>query len=528
MSSRRFIVPALLILLAGILRTIAIGNQELWLDEALSWHMARSSGALDVILPSNTPPLYYFVLRGWIDVLGDSRAMLRLLSAVEGTVFVAAVMWWARTLFTRRVALWAGLWAAVAPMAIYYSQETRAYAQLTLLLALMYGCISKALRDERLAWWGAATIAAVAAIHTHYMTPLCLAFSAGLIAAQPSPAAWRRARVCAGILILTSVPWMMAAWWTEHTDVPDGLEWIATIWARTPPSLALFKSLEVLTLGGDSEVLPTRFKQLSGLALPPSLRLLGLTGLLVLAVVAVSRFGESAVAGMRRRQWATSLLTLGPLLVLWSLSWLRPLYVVGRYDQIVMPGFPIILGLACAKLQARLGTALTGAVALLLLVPIGWRLWLYYDAPAPDREARAAAVLDSQTTNGDVVLFTELRAMPVIYELSRRGFGFSGERCTDGDRELVCRTYPRDPLGRFGVQMTPAEPSVATATDIAAGRLSERNAVWLVLGAYRSSKGTLAASRSSAALMTRLIEIGMEKRSADIAAGILELRSSHR
>lgn len=528
MSSRRFIVPALLILVAGVLRLIAIGKQELWLDEALSWHMATAPDMLAAALPSNTPALYYLVLRGWIDVLGDSRAMLRLLSAVEGTALVAAVMWWARTLFTRRVALWAGLWAAVAPMAIYYSQETRAYAQFTLLLALTYGCISKAVRDERCGWWVAATIAAAAAMHTHYMTPLCLAFGAALIAAQPSPAAWRRAIVCAGILILICVPWMMAAWWTERTDVPDGLEWIATTWARTPPSAALFKSLEVLTLGGASDVLSAKFKQLSAIQFPLPLRLLGLTGLVALLVVAVSHFGESAVAGMRRRQWAIFMLALGPLFVLWSLSWIRPLYVVGRYDQIVMPAWPIILGLACAKLQARLGAVVTAAVAILLLVPIGGRLWLYYGAPASDREARAAAVLDSRTTNGDVVVFTELRAMPVIYELSRRGFGYFGERCRNGDREVVCQTYPRDPLGRFGVRMTPAPPTLATAADIAAGRLGDGNAVWMVLGAYKASKGSLAASRSSAALMARLMEIGMERRSADTAAGILELRSSIR
>jgi 4-amino-4-deoxy-L-arabinose transferase-like glycosyltransferase len=517
----RFAGPILLLLLAVALRILGLGKQELWLDEALSWHTATSPDLLALVLPNNTPPLYYLLLRAWIGVFGESRLALRSLSAAEGVAFAAAIMWWARTVFDRRAALWAGLWAAVLPMAVYYSQETRAYAQLTLLLTATYGCITKALVSGRTAWWVAAAAAAAAAMYTHYLAALALVCSAALVAARSSSQSWRRAATVTGAVVLISSPWLLAAW-TARASGSDGLEWIAEVWEQTPPSVAVLRSLEVLTLGGDADLLDVKFKQLSRVDFPRSLHLLGLAGLVVLMIAAASRFGDSAGAG--RWKWALALLVIGPLALLWSVSWIRPLYVVGRYDQIGLPACPVLLGWACAKLHARRGVAIALGVALLLLLPIGWKLWLYHRAPAPQGEAAAAAKLDARVTDGDVFLFTELRALPVLYELSRRGYACRNQRCRDSrGRRFAYLTYPRDTYDRMSVRLPP-RPTTAEAVRIAQARRGERNSLWIVLGSYRKSGGTLAATPSTAALVQRFEELGLTPGSADVDGGMLQLR----
>lgn len=528
---RQAVIPLLLVVLALALRVAGIGSQELWLDEAESWRIAASPDVVGSVLPNNTPPLYYLLLHAWIGVFGDGRTALRLLSAVEGTLFVAAVMLWARTLFTRRVALWTGLWAAVAPMEIYYSQEARAYAQLTLLLAVTYTCVGNAAARNQRRWWLGAVGAATAALYTHYLAAFGLVCAAALIVVRP-PTPWRRAGVAAAAVVLAFLPWVAAAL-GARPSTGNGLQWIAEVWDNTPPSMAVFRSLEILVLGGHAGLSQVTRKQLAVIEFAQPLHLLGLIGLLGLAVVALSRYGDAATAsGSARPKWAVLSLLVGPLLLLWSVSWLQPLYVVGRYDQVAVPAYLVLLGLACAKLHAGRGALVAACAAAVVLLPIGWKLRLYYAAAPSDLQRRAAAVLDAKSQDGDVVVFTELRALPVIYEMTRLGYVFSDKHCTGvaRRRRLACRAYPRTSESLMAI-MTERDPSkaaaeiAADAADFADDRVNDANSVWIVLGRYRVAPGKVAASPTSAALLDELERRGLRSVSAEPTLGILEYRA---
>jgi uncharacterized membrane protein len=124
--------------------------QELWLDEAFSFYRATVPGGLrpDVV-GDVSPPFYYCLLRGWIPFVGTSEGALRLFSAICGTLFVLAAIWAGCELFTRSVGVWSGGVAALAPLHIYYSQEARTYALLTLLIMLVIILLWRALRTRR-------------------------------------------------------------------------------------------------------------------------------------------------------------------------------------------------------------------------------------------------------------------------------------------------------------------------------------------------------------------------------------------
>ena len=132
------VLIVLLLWLAAGLRWHALDGQSLWADEGNSVALARAGLAEIAARTAQDihPPLYYWLLHGWMRLFGASEAAVRALSAFAAVLLVAVVMRLARRLFGRRAGWVAGLAAAVSPFQIYYAQEARMYALLALLAAL--------------------------------------------------------------------------------------------------------------------------------------------------------------------------------------------------------------------------------------------------------------------------------------------------------------------------------------------------------------------------------------------------------
>jgi uncharacterized membrane protein len=135
--ARPLTAPAIL-LLAAILRFYRLSGQSLWADEGNSVALARRSfveiarrTAFDI-----HPPFYYWLLKIWISIFGDSEIGLRSLSVVLGILLVFLIGVLGTRLFSSRVGLIAAFIAALSPFQVYYSQEARMYMLLTVLGSL--------------------------------------------------------------------------------------------------------------------------------------------------------------------------------------------------------------------------------------------------------------------------------------------------------------------------------------------------------------------------------------------------------
>ena len=135
-----------------------------------------------------------------------------------------------------------------------------------------------------------------------------------------------------------------------------------------------------------------------------------------------------------------------PLVALSLISSVRPIYVVGRYDMVVFPAYALLIGLGLAKLHCvkRTGPLLVSTLAVILFIPIGTKLMLYYHAPAQHRAQQTAVALHTSVRNGDVVVFTGLRGMAVLYYLSREGYQWREGHCENpsAGRWFACRMFP--------------------------------------------------------------------------------------
>jgi hypothetical protein len=168
------------------LRFYHLDAQSFWNDEGNSARLSERPLALIIEGTASDihPPLYYLLLRGWRELLGDTEFGLRSFSAFAGILTVAATLALGRLFFQQRAGpprgatiliLVATFLAAVNPALVYYSQETRMYSMLALLTAVSTIALWRWLNAKHGAKWAVAYVLATAAgLYTHYFFPAIL------------------------------------------------------------------------------------------------------------------------------------------------------------------------------------------------------------------------------------------------------------------------------------------------------------------------------------------------------------------
>lgn len=212
-----FIAMIALSLLVGVvLRFVA--RSPLWLDEALSVNIARLpyGEIVDALRQDGHPPLFYWLLHGWMDVFGTGAGAVRAFSGVWSLALFPLVWVAARRLGGARVAWFATVLLALSPFAIRYGTETRMYAMVSVLAVAGWLLV-----DDARTWPTIGRLAAIAAVTsallwTHYWA-LWLLGAAGLLLVGSAWLARRRGndigatvRIVAAMAVgvVTFLPWI--------------------------------------------------------------------------------------------------------------------------------------------------------------------------------------------------------------------------------------------------------------------------------------------------------------------------------
>jgi mannosyltransferase len=159
--------------LGAALRFATLGHQGYWYDEAVTVDLVRhplTAMLREIPHTESTPPLYYVLAWGWSRVAGTGEFGLRALSALAGTLTVPLVYDAGARLASRRSGLIAAALVAFNPLLIWYGQEARAYALVTLLAAGSFALFARLLRAPRPGWrlFAAWTVVSALALVTHY------------------------------------------------------------------------------------------------------------------------------------------------------------------------------------------------------------------------------------------------------------------------------------------------------------------------------------------------------------------------
>ena len=174
LKGSNFLILTAIIILGGFLRLFQITKNALWYDEAFSAEMVKHSltqiielGKFDV-----HPPFYYFLLRWWTLIAGDSETALRGFSVIFGILLIISVYLLVKKLFNSRVALIASFLITIAPFFIQYSRESRMY-MLGAFLAVastffLWQAFWTKKKIKTLFYLGGYLIFTVTGIYTHY------------------------------------------------------------------------------------------------------------------------------------------------------------------------------------------------------------------------------------------------------------------------------------------------------------------------------------------------------------------------
>ena len=225
--SRAFWILAGLTALGAALRFATLGLQSYHHDEVVTASRVLRVGfghAMDAVgFSESAPPLYYALAWVWTQATGTGEWGLRSLSALAGVLTIPVAYLVGCELRSRRTGLIAAALVAVNPMLLWYSQEGRAYALLTLFCALSLLYCVRALqrdagRDERrdLYLWGAFSGLALA---THYFAAFPIAVEAVLLVRGRGRASLRGLAIVALVALLL-VPLAI------HQMSYDHAEWI--------------------------------------------------------------------------------------------------------------------------------------------------------------------------------------------------------------------------------------------------------------------------------------------------------------
>lgn len=164
-----------------VVRWRAAGADGLWLDEAVSLHVAQQPVSITTLWANDdpTPPLYYLLLCGWTRLFGDSLETARLLSVLLATATTALVFDLGRRHFSAETGLIAAALYAGSRLQIHYGHELRCYALAGLLCVASFDLFFSL--AKRPAWPTALGIAVVnaALLWTHYLTIFALTAQAG-------------------------------------------------------------------------------------------------------------------------------------------------------------------------------------------------------------------------------------------------------------------------------------------------------------------------------------------------------------
>lgn len=236
----------LVLLVAFILRTAGLAGLKIFGDGASSVFFAnlQLNQLLSATASDSHPPLYYLLVKLSLAAFGHNEIAARWVSVCAGMLLVALVVATTRRLAGPRLAVGAGLLAAVNPALVYYSRHPRMYA---LLAFFAFGMLALALSNRRrrsvviaegcFAWL---------ALMTHYfaIVPIAAALiwkvSIRLYRARLSvKAEIRRIAIAAAPILaafVLTIPWLAFA-------LPASLQHTARTISGVPPAENLFAFL---------------------------------------------------------------------------------------------------------------------------------------------------------------------------------------------------------------------------------------------------------------------------------------------
>lgn len=406
--------PLAVLALALLPRLVGLGSRSFWLDEILTFNRASlgpSALALNSFQNHHMPG--FFLLLAPLTHMAHPEYWLRLPSAIFGALSVMLVFMITSRIAGRLAGVVAALYLGLSPSALGFAQEARSYTLvMMLILVALYGVtrLAQDWQQGKTGWvcYVAGTTLALAVLGDSlpWFIAANLIFAA-LLKFIPEPRRFiQRALVADGVVLAVTAPLYMLMLHYQVQGVATSLEWI--------PQLSLsqvwysFGSIYLMHVPDW-----VSFKLFAHHAIPGVVWLLDL--LLLLALGA---------AVWRLRLWPEMLITQGisfiflPCLFL-AISTVHPvllprylLWSAAPFAVLVGVGMQTLLKLLPVRAVRRVNMQWLGAALIAVLLALN--VLPYYREELKPNWSMAAQELAQDVKPGDVVLFSDTGAVPIL------------------------------------------------------------------------------------------------------------------
>ena len=194
-------------------------GHEIGIDDLQQYQrINREKGLVDTIRglaieEPQHPPLYYVTERFWVQLFGNSVAMMRTLPALISLLVFPCLYWLCRELFQSSLTGWVAIaLVAVSPFHVIYAQEAREYSLWTVTILLSSASLLQAIRLKTKFTWLIYTATVLLSIYTFLFSGLVI-FGHGIYVAVIEKSRFSKtfkAYCLASLVGLTAIiPWLL-------------------------------------------------------------------------------------------------------------------------------------------------------------------------------------------------------------------------------------------------------------------------------------------------------------------------------
>jgi len=232
-------VPVALLALFAAVIILTINRFSIWIDESGSLLITGSDSYANIarrVTVDAHPPLWYWVLKPWLQVFGINIIASRAQSALFMISGVAIWYHFIKSRFSRDLGLLSLALMVSNPMIIHYAIEGRMYALSILLVAISCVLVTGRWRWRWYAYWPCA----VAMLYTHYFLvfPIAAQFMFLLLRRDQQGLSLSWIVVYGASIIVGFAPWLPIAYAQTKMTVNDWF-WIGPISPNTVFSYVL-------------------------------------------------------------------------------------------------------------------------------------------------------------------------------------------------------------------------------------------------------------------------------------------------
>ena len=364
-----------ILLLAYTVRVVGLQSESLWIDEGYSLALA-GHGVHDIVrgtAADQHPPLYYLILRSWL-LPGQSVFYSRYLSVLFGVLGVAVTVLLARVLLGGTEGSVAGLLLACSPIHVWYSQEVRMYALLTLFTTL--SCFTTWRMTHREKGWFVHVIVSLLALFTHYFAVFVLIAQSIYVLGRwllcRDGARLTRWVSAQAVVAMLFAPWVPTALYQARTHTMT--------WIHAPTARDLHHTLRWMVLGDSGTWWSSAV--LDG-------------GLILIALVLIL----GSLRTRRPTRYCFLWLLFGvPFVTITGISQVYPIFQPKQF-LLLVPPMLILLSSVLTGQHRALGWILLGA---LIVVTLGSTISMGL-SPSKDGWREAARVIEKNYQEGDLL-----------------------------------------------------------------------------------------------------------------------------